>query len=168
MHPNTVAPYADTPIAVHLQAVSGMRYRLLSCVECSREFFERQGDNYYRVGVQEMPEEAHVDSTGGIPTMCGQCQQKYVVFFSVVSGTYRGDPLSFQKPQTIFLIAAPVKRPRDTYCLECHHAYLSVSDRISMISDNAMPIELFNESQLGTIEVRCKARNCKQRWAVRT
>lgn len=162
-----VAPYADVPIPIHLQSVSGMRYRLLSCVECSREFLERQGDSFYRLGTNELPDEAHIDNTGGISTHCGNCRQQYVVFFSPITVTYRGDALAYQKPQTIFLAPVLNKTPRNTHCLECHHAYLSISDRISMISDNTIPLEHITEG-LGLLEIRCKSRECKQRWQIRT
>lgn len=159
------APYADTPIPIHLQAVSGMKYRLLNCVECSREFLERQGDAYYRIGNKELPEEAHADDSGGIPTRCGNCQQSYTVFFATSIAVYRSDQLLYQKPQTIFLAPAVTKAPRNAYCLECHHAYLSVCDRVSMISDDTVPLE--HISAMGPVEVRCKSNKCKQRWQIR-
>lgn len=160
-----VAPYAETSIPVHLQSLHGMRYRLLSCVECAAEFLERQGDSYYRIGNPDLPEEAHIDASGGIEARCGNCKQRYTVFFALSISAYRADPLAFQKPQTIFLSPSETKKPRDTYCLECHHAYLSLCDRISMISDDTVPLE--HISAIGPLEVRCKFNKCKQRWQIR-
>lgn len=160
-----VAPYAETTIPIYAQAVTSPRYRLLSCVECAETFLERQGDMFYRVGNKDLPEEAHVNEVGGIETRCGNCQQRYTVYFSLEKmerSDYTPDPLLYQRPQTIFIASEPTKRMRDSYCLECHHAYLTLSDRISMISDGVMMLD--HLSGLGPMQVRCKFKGCKQRW----
>lgn len=159
-----IAPYADTTIPIYLKAVNGPRYRVLNCVECAESFLERQNDSFYRIGVSDMPEEARISESEGVETKCGSCQQRYTVYFSPIDQNYRGDPLLYQKPQTIFRASEPHRHPRDIYCMECHHAYLSLSDRISMVVDEVVTLE--NLSGIGPIEIRCKAKNCKQRWQV--
>src|SRR5690606_22615042 len=99
-------------------------------------------------------------------TLCGNCKQQYIVFFQQSErSTYKGDMLLYQKPQAIFLEPEEEKLMRDTFCLECHHAYYSISDRISMIVDSVMDIAHITD-RLGPMEVRCKFRNCKQRWEI--
>lgn len=160
------APYAEIAIPIHLQSINGSRYRILSCVECAEEFLSREGEVCYRVGVRDLPEETHIDEVGGIQTKCGHCQQKYTVFFSLQHQQYKADPLLFQQAQTIFLTTEPIKHTRNTFCLDCHHAYLAVSDRISMVSDSVIDIEHIAQG-LGPVEVRCKFQKCKQRWQIR-
>lgn len=160
------APYASTPIAIHFQSTNAPRYRLLSCVECAEPFLSREGDTCYRSNVKDLPEEAHVDEVGGIQTYCGACKQKYVVFFSLQRQQYKANPLAYQQAQTIFLAVEEVKQVRNTFCIECHHAYLAISDRVSMVSDSAVTAGLISHG-LGPVEVRCKSQKCKQRWQLR-
>lgn len=162
----TLAPYAAKPIPVYLTSTNAPRYRVLSCVECAEPFIERQGDDFYRIGNKDLPEVARVDSVGSIETVCGHCQQAYVVYFGLEKQAYKPDPLAYQRPQTVFLAVEENKNMRDTYCLECHHAYLSVSDRISMISDGVLTIS--HLVGLGPVQVRCKFKGCKQRWELMT
>lgn len=161
-----VAPFASITIPVYLQNLGGPRYRLLSCVECSASFLERDGDSYYRVGVKDLPESGHINASGGLPTHCGKCGQQYTVYFSDRRVPYTSDPLGFQRPQSIYLSTTDHKHMRDTYCLECHHAYYSISDRIAMVADSSVPIE-YVSTGFGPMEVRCKFQKCKQRWQVR-
>ena len=160
------APYASTPISVFLRAVNGPRYRTLSCVECAQEFLSRENEAFFRIGVRDLPGRAQIDEVGGIETHCGNCRQKYRVFFNLQMQVNRGNALAYQLAQTVFLEPEAVKRSRDTYCMECHHAYFSVSDRVHMISDDQVPIKNITEG-LGPLEVRCKFQRCKQRWSIR-
>lgn len=160
------APYASTPIPVYLMAVNGPRYRTLSCVECSGEFLSRESDSFFRIGVRDLPSKAQMNEHGAIETHCGRCRQKYEVFFNLNMQVSRGNLLAYQLSQTLFLAPERIKRSRDTYCLECHHAYFSVSDRVQMISDDSVPIKNITEG-LGPLEVRCKFQKCKQRWSIR-
>lgn len=161
------AAYANIPIPLSLQSTTGMRYRTLSCVECGRSFLDREGDQLYRVGVKDMPEEAHAGVDGVIPTICGNCRQAYAVTFSLAVQVSRSAmPLNMQ-PQSIYLYSEPIKHFRDTHCMECGKVYFSFSDRIKLIVDSVNPTEQYDVGQAGAMEARCNWRGCKQRWVVR-
>jgi hypothetical protein len=161
------APYADTPIVVSVQSSVGLRYRTWSCMECGQPFLEREGDAFYRIGNTDLPGSAKIDTAGTIAGHCVNCTQRYTVTVSFNVGTKReGIPL-YMQPQSMFVTSEPVKKLRDVYCYECGKAFFSISDRIRMLVDNIVPIELLDSSKLGPLEARCKFQHCKQRWYVR-
>jgi hypothetical protein len=161
------APYADTPIRVSVQSSVGMKYRTWPCAECGKPFLERDGDAFYRVGVTDMPEQAHTGADGLMQTKCGNCQQKYTVSVTLGVTTKRdGIPLYLQ-PESIFVVLSSTKKLRNVHCFECGDAFYSVSDRIEQIVDNVTPVELWSVDKMGPIEVRCKFSHCRQRWYVR-
>lgn len=167
MPPNAVvsAPYADTPIILNLASVTGMRYRNLHCLECGREFMERNNDTMYRIGDSDLPNEIAIGSES-VKARCGNCQQWYGIQVSI-SVTYERDaiPLHLQ-PQSIYISSEPTKKMRYLACLECGHMYHSISDRISQVVDNRVPFEYLNPLRLGPVEVLCRESDCKQVWSL--
>lgn len=162
-----IAPYSETTISVSLGSVTGLRYRTLNCMECGQPFMERNSDKMFRLGNKDLTEEAKPDSGGSIATTCGNCLQKYTVTISTAAQiTSTMIPLHMQ-PQTLFITNEPVKKLRDTFCLECGKAFYSISDRIKLLMDSVTPIELIGVGRLGPMESRCKFQHCKQRWYIR-
>lgn len=162
-----VAPYASTPIALSLRSLTGLRYRTLSCMECGNPFLERNSERIFRMGNNDMPEEAHTSADGAIYSTCGKCTQQYTVTISLTATSVHSEVPLYLQPQSMFITSEPQKKLRDTYCLECGKAFYSISDRIKLLVDNVTPIDLIDASQLGPMEARCKFQHCKQRWYVR-
>jgi hypothetical protein len=161
------SPFADKPIALSLRAVDGMRYRLISCFECGREVLERNGDQIFRLGVNDMPGEVHVGSDGQIRSHCGKCSQQYIV--SIAMQVERGKiTMELNKqPQTIYVTAEATKQLRDVYCYECGKAFFSISDRITSVVDDIVPLNMIEQTRIGPLEARCRFQHCKQRFHVR-
>jgi hypothetical protein len=161
----TAAPYASIPIPLSLTSVSGLKYRTLNCLECGRPFMERNNEVIYRTGTNTYPTEVKLDAAGQIKTNCGQCSQEYIVAIAITVATVHGALPLNEQPMSIFIASAPTKKLRDTYCLECGHAYFSISDRITSLVDDVVPIEMIKG--MGPMEPRCKFHHCKQRYHVR-
>lgn len=163
----STAPYANETIAVSLLSTTGLKYRTFNCYECGQPFMDREGDYLYRVGVRDMPDEAHVNADGVIATICGHCSQMYslTVAFSLQNPKV-GVPL-YMQPQSIYLNVEPIKHFRDTFCFECGKAYFSISDRIKLVVDNVLPDGMADNTKPGAMEVRCNWRGCKARWHIR-
>lgn len=161
----SAAPYADTPIPLYLGSVTGMRYRTLSCIECGREFLERNNDTMYRVGDESQPREVSI-SAEPVSATCSNCRQRYTVQISLsISFERDGIPL-YMQPESMYLTAEEHKKLRYVHCLECGHVFQSISDRISQVVDNRVPFQYLNPSKLGPIERTCTANTCGQAWAV--
>lgn len=157
------APYADKPIPLYLNSSTGMKYRMLNCLECGQEFLERQGDVMYRINDESQPSEMHISSD--MIAKCGRCTQQYSVTLSMsVVYTQDGVPLHMQ-PQSIYLIPMEHKKLRYVHCLECGKTFHSISDRISNVVDNRVPFEYLNPSKLGPIEALCSWNRCGQTWS---
>jgi hypothetical protein len=137
-------------------------------MECGQPFMERNNNQIFRIGTNNMNQTAHVDADGFVHGVCGNCEQKYTVTIAFdVSSKREGIPL-YMQPQTIYLVSAPEKKMRDTYCLECGKAYFSISDRIKSMVDNATPFNLLDPNKLGPSEARCRFQHCKQRYRIMT
>lgn len=162
-----IAPYADKAIPLSLKSLTGLRYRTLNCMECGQPFLERNKDQIFRIGTNDMPGEVHIDPSGVIVGVCGNCTQKYTVTIALtVEQDREGIPL-YMQPQSLYLTSEPTKKLRDIFCLECGKAYYSISDRIQQMVDNIVPPEYLDVSRLGPMEARCKYQHCRQRWYVR-
>ncbi len=160
-----LAPYADLAIPLSLSSITGLKYRTLNCFECGQPFMERNAETMYRM-TDDMPKEAHVGTDGAIAGMCGNCSQKYSVTISVaLEPAFDNVPL-YMQPQTLFITTEPVKKLRDTFCMECGKAFYSISDRIKSVVDNTIPTEMLDPNKLGPMEVWCHFHRCKQRWSV--
>lgn len=160
-----MSPYADVPIVLSLGSITGMRYRTYNCMECGGPLLERSSDKVFRFS-NDMPQEAHVGASGAIDAVCDKCKQKYAVTISEeVQSAYSNLPL-YMQPQAIFVTVEPQKKLRDVYCMECGHAFYSISDRIKLLVDNVVPFEYLDPMKLGPMEARCKFHHCKQRWNV--
>lgn len=162
----SIAPYADIPITVSLSSLTGLKYRDYSCIECGQPIIERSSERIFRFS-SDMPEEAHIGADGTIPTTCSRCSQKYSIIITTreSEGSLSNMPL-YMQPQALFISVEPVKKLRDTHCMECGHAFYSISDRVSMLVDNVVPFEMLDPTKLGPMEARCKFHHCKQRWSV--
>lgn len=159
------APFASTAITLSLGSTTGLKYKTLNCIECGDPLVERNGDVMYRIS-KDWPEQARVSANGTIPTTCSKCTQKYVIVISHnVTTVMDGVPL-YMQPQSVFIAITGTKKLRDTHCLECGKAYLSLSDRVNSISDNIIPFDLLDPDKLGPLEVWCKYQHCKQRWSI--
>lgn len=163
----SAAPYASEPIAISLMSTTGLKYRTLNCFECGSPFIDRENEYLYRVGVKDLPEEAHASVDGIVLTHCGNCQQQYSLAVAAIVSSATSVQLYLQ-PQSIYLSVEPVKQFRDTFCMECGKAYFSISDRIKSVVDNIVPLGLADVSKLGDVEARCNWRGCKARWHFRT
>lgn len=162
----TDAPYASTAIPLYLGSVVGLRYRTLNCIECGRPFIERNADIVLRIGQDNSSRQAHVSADGMIHGQCGKCQQKYTLTLSMAVSTSRGGIPLFMQPQALVITNEPVKKLRDTHCLECGKAFFSISDRVKMIADNVAPVSTLPIDKVGPMESRCRFQHCKQRWYV--
>ena len=162
-----VAPFADIPIAISLMSTTGLKYRTFNCYECGQPFMDREGDHFYRANTPTLPEEAHFNADGVIPTICGRCSQRYTVTVALnIQNPKVGIPL-YMQPQSIYLGVEPAKHFRDTFCFECGKAYFSISDRIRLVVDNVLPDAMVDASKPGAMEARCNWRGCKARWHIR-
>lgn len=160
------APYANAAIPLSLNSVVGLRYKTINCIECGRPILERNNDRMLRLN-NNAPTVAHVGADGTISCVCSNCSQKYtvVITFNMQSSMHNAVPL-YMQPQSIFMAIEPVKKLRDVYCMECGKAFYSVSDRVKMVSDNMIPVNMLDPDKLGPMEVWCKFHHCKQRWSV--
>lgn len=166
MHDVIAAPYASTPIPMHLTSTTGMKYRQFNCMECGREFLERQGDVVYRIGDSLAPSEVHLGRDERINAMCSGCMQRYTVTVSYhVVYERDGIPL-YMQPQSVYLVSEPIKKLRFLHCLECGKAFQTISDRIGQVVDNRIPFEYVEPSRLGPIEAMCSSNKCGQSWAL--
>lgn len=161
-----IAPFANIAIPLALSSTSGLKYKTLNCVECGQPILERNNNQMLRIGTSKYPELARLGADGAIDTTCGKCTQQYKVTFSVSIQASRSNVPLYMQPQSIFIAIEPNKKLRDTYCLECGKAFYSISDRIKLLSDNTIPFDMLDPSQLGPMEVWCKFHHCKQRWSV--
>jgi ferredoxin-like protein FixX len=160
-----VAPYAESPIPLYLTSLTGMKYRTLNCMECGAEFLERNGDTMYRLNDPDLPAEVKIDGHS-IKAKCGNCSQWYGVQVSLtITYEHGGIPL-YMQPQSVYVTSETSKRLRYMYCLECGHAFQSISDRISQVVDNRIPFEFLDPTKLGVIESMCHFSNCGQAWAL--
>lgn len=159
------APYADTAIPLYLSSITGMKYRVLNCLECGCEFLERQGDVIYRASDEDVKEINVMDGVG-IDSRCPKCTQLYKVTVSI-NIMYDRDsmPLHIQ-PQSVYLVSESVKKLRYMHCLECGKSFQTISDRIGQMVDNRIPFEYVNPSRLGPIQSICSFNKCSQVWAV--
>ena len=162
------APYANTAIHMSLMSSVGLKYRTYNCIECGAAFMDREGEHLYPVGVSSQPDEAHANADGVILAICPKCSQRYSLTIALsVAAPRDGIPL-YMQPQSIYLVAEPVKHFRDTFCFECGKAYFSISDRIKLVVDNITPLGVSDASRPGAMEARCNWRGCKARWHIRT
>lgn len=160
------APYASTAIPLYLGSVIGLRYRTLHCIECGGPLIERNADVIIRIGQSNSSERAHVSADGMIHSKCERCQQKYTLTLSMGVETRRGGIPLYMQPQALVVISEPVKKLRDTHCLECGKAFFSISDRVKLIADNIAPVASLPIDRVGPMEPRCRFQHCKQRWHV--
>lgn len=162
-----IAPHADTHIHLSLSSVTGLRYKTVHCVECGQPIIERNNDQMMRIGNNNYPSVARVSADGSIPCVCVNCSQKYSIVATLDTqiSSNVGVPL-YMQPQSIFMAITPMKTLRDIYCMECGKAFYSVSDRMKMLSDNTMPVNMIDPEKYGPMEVWCKFHHCKQRWSV--
>lgn len=160
------APFASIAIPLSLGSITGLKYKTLSCVECGHPILERSSDRMFRISSKDMPEEARIGADGTIPAICGRCTQKYSITISLGISTKVNDIPLYMQPQSMFITVSPTKKLRDVHCLECGKAFYSVSDRINLMTDNTVPLEMINPLKLGPMEVWCKFHHCKQRWSV--
>lgn len=163
-----VAPYAESPIPLHLSSVTGLRYRTLNCMECGTEFMERNSEMMYRVGDSLAPNEIHIGRDTNITAMCPNpdCGQRYRVSVSVSVNVQQDSMPLYMQPQSIYVVVEQTKRLRYVHCLECGKAFHSISDRIGQVVDNRIPFEYLNPSRLGPIEALCSFNRCGQTWAL--
>lgn len=159
------APYANIPITLSLSSTVGLKYRTLNCMECGHPFLERNGEQLFHIDAGNTPGAAH--TVDGIVTgICGKCTQEYAVTISSDVHASNDVPLYLQ-PQSFYVAIEPVKKLRNTYCLECGKAFYSISDRIKQVVDNLVPMEMMDVTRLGPMESRCKFQHCQQRWFIR-
>lgn len=163
---NQTAPYASMPIPLFLGSTTGMKYRMLNCLECGRPFLERQNEVLYRVNDASNPSEIIIATESSIQVFCGDCHQEYQVIVSEhVVYTKDAIPL-YMQPQSLYIVSEPKKRLRFIHCLECGHAFHSISDRIDSMSDNRVPFEFVAAERLGPIETMCHFSKCSQAWSL--
>jgi hypothetical protein len=162
---STNAPYAAKVIPLHLSSVTGMRWRPLYCLECGRQFVERNGDMLYRLNDTTQPQQ-QVISSSPIPAICGYCSQQYSVMVAIhVTVNITTIPLHLQT-QSLYMAIEPSKQRRTIHCLECGHVFQAIADRISQVVDNHLPAEYTDSSKLGSIDTMCSSKHCKQLWAI--
>lgn len=159
------APYAAIAIPLYLNSVSGMKYRTLSCMECGRDFLERDGDILYRTNDDSLPNKVVMQQAATV-AKCGDCQQTYAVYLSIEMRYEQGGVPLYLQPQSLYLAIEPAKKLRDIYCLECGKKFHTISDRIGLVSDNRLPMELMDPGKAGPIEARCGFNKCSQTWAL--
>lgn len=161
-----LAPYAETAIVLSISSINGIKYREYGCIECGSTIVERNNERILLFS-NEVPTDAKTNSDGNIPTVCDACRQKYIitVSFQPLERSVSTLPLHMQ-PQTFFVAAVASKKLRDIHCVECSHLFYSVSDRITMIADNAVPFEMLVPERLGPMEPHCPFIRCKQYWRV--
>jgi len=161
-----IAQFASIAIPLSLSSTTGLKYKTLCCVECGHPILERSSDRMFRIGATDLPELARVGADGTIPSVCRKCTQKYTITISMNMQSPGVNVPLYMQPQSIFLAVEPVKKLRDTYCMECGKAFYSISDRIKLLSDNTVPFDLLDPTRFGPMEVWCKFHHCKQRWSV--
>lgn len=162
--PSTInAPYAANPIPLHLGSSTGMRYRTLNCMECGREFLERNNDTLYRSNDQGQPPQA-ISSTP-IPAVCGYCSQQYILTIAIQVTIERYAVPLHQQPQSVYIAPETSKQQRTIHCLECGKVFQGISDRISQVVDNQIPMQYVVASHLGPVTAMCSFKKCKQAWA---
>lgn len=160
------APYADIEIPLFFSSITGMKYRVFNCMECGQPFLERQGDMLYRLNDSDRAAEVHIIDGVNMTVQCGKCSQLYVLNASTNIIYEANGPSLYMHPQSIYLVPVPNKRLRYLHCLECGSAFHSISDRISSMSDNRIPMEYVALDRLGPIETRCTQNKCYQQWAI--
>lgn len=159
------APYASTPIPLFLDSITGTRYRSLNCVECGREFLERNNETMHRSNDMSQPDEIAINGETLLAT-CGDCSQQYSVNISLsVTFEQGGIPLYLQ-PESIYMEIEANKCLRYLHCMECGKVFQSISDRVSKIVDNRIPFEYLDPSRFGPIQRTCISSNCGQEWAL--
>jgi hypothetical protein len=159
------APYAASAIPIFLMSTTGLKYRTLNCIECGRAFMERQADTLYRIGDDSRPEEINL-AGDMVSATCGNCRQEYSLHVEIsVTFDRDGIPLYLQ-PQSLYITNAPEKTMRYLHCLECGKSFHTISDRISMISDNRVPFEYLPVTAIGPMEAICRSSNCSQLWSL--
>jgi DNA-directed RNA polymerase subunit RPC12/RpoP len=172
MHPSVatasiaLAPYSSTPINLSLTSSTTISYRPLHCLECGKKFLERDGDSFWRVGDIDNPRQAHVDAGGTILSVCRNCSQKYVITISLMITRERNGVPLYMQMQSIYFKPELDKHTRYTRCLECGKAFQTISDRISQVVDNAIPLEYLDPTKLAPLESICSFNRCRQRWAL--
>lgn len=160
------APYADIEIPLFLGSNTGMKYRMLNCMECGSPFLERQADVMYRLNDTSQPAQINIVDGVILHTSCGKCSQKYTVSMVIdIKYDTNAIPLYIQ-PQSVYIISEPQKRLRFIHCLECGHSFHSISDRIDSMSDNRIPFEFVDLERLGPIETMCHFSKCSQAWSL--
>lgn len=157
------APYATKPIPLHLSSLTGMRYRILNCMECGREFLERNNDTVYRIGDSSQPRQVAI--TSNIQAICGHCSQQYTVSIAIDVTVPRGAIPLYMQPQSVYLLPESDKHLRQMHCLECGKVFQRVSDRIGQVVDNYVPLQYVEAHRLGSIESMCSFKKCKQLWS---
>lgn len=160
------APYASTVIPISLTSITGIKYRILNCLECGTPFLQRESDVLYRLNDVSSPTEIAIIDGVITHAMCGVCSQEYAVQVATNMKYDRdGIPLYIQ-PQSIYIVIESSKRLRFLHCLECGGVFHSISDRIASVSDNRIPFEYVNAERLGPIEANCRQNKCAQAWSL--
>lgn len=160
-----VAPYAESAIPLFLDSITGMRYRTLCCMECGAEMLERNNDAMFRLNDPSLP--AEITLTGqGIKAMCGNCTQWYAIQVSLTVTLEQDSVPLYLQPQSVYITTDSLKKMRYLHCLECGHAFQTISDRISQVTDNRVPFEFVNPDRIGPIEALCHFPRCGQTWAL--
>jgi transcription elongation factor Elf1 len=160
-----LAPYGERAIPLLLTSVTGFRYRTLNCMECGAEFLERNNDAMYRLNDASAPAEIMLDGAVVI-AHCGNCLQKYHVQVSLNVALDEGGIPLYLQPQSIYIAVDNMKKLRYIYCLECGHAFQTISDRINQVVDNRVPFEQLDQTKIGPLETMCHFSNCQQVWAL--
>jgi ferredoxin-like protein FixX len=158
------SPYAAEAIQIFLTSETGMRYRQLSCIECGVDFIERAGDTLYRLGDSDNPEAVALSDLP-VDTHCSNCKQQYELHVALSVGLNEGGIPLYMQPQTIYIDVAQSKKLRYVHCLECGKSFHTISDRVSVISDNRVPVEYLDPTKAGPMEAICRFNNCSQLWA---
>jgi hypothetical protein len=161
------APYADYPIVLSLQSLSTERYKTYYCFECGHAFLQRDNDTLYRINSNDEPGRLYSDDSG-ILVRCGRCKQKYSGHVAVSPPRRTYSEAQTVTLQSIYLTPVADKQQRYTHCMECDHTFVSITDRISMIVDNVIPLEHMDKGRIGLMEVRCNLKRCRQPWAMIT
>lgn len=159
-----VAPFADFTIHLSLGSVTGIKYRTINCLECGEPVLEQSGDKILRLRQNSHPDEAHVSSDGTIPAMCSNCAQKYSLV--IAARVVKSQVSLYMHPESLHLEATSRKKLRDTRCMECGKSFFSISDRVKLVSDNIVPMNMLDKVKMGPTEAWCRFYKCKQRWRV--
>jgi hypothetical protein len=166
--PSTVgsitAPHASIAIPLHLSSITGLRHRTLNCLECGQPFLERNTGQLYRLHDTSRPELVRVAGQA-IPATCGRCSQTYQVHISL-EVTYDVQQPLHSQAQSIVLVPSSIKHSRYLYCLECGKKFHGMADRISIVSDNMIPLEHISQGRMGPLEALCSSKHCRQVWAL--